>query len=203
MYIHFVKNTNMKHFWGFTMLMTIKRVITVLWKGFISKTADLLGFSHTTISKVYREWWEKYIIYSERQLCGLKCLVDVRGQRRMGRLVRDGRKGNSNSNNHWLQPRYAEHHLWTYNTSNPGTDELQQQKTSWMPLMSAENRKRRLQFAQAHQNWTKEDCNMLPGLMSLDFCCYIQRLGSEFGVKNMKAWIHPALSQRFRLVVVV
>ncbi len=24
-------------------------------------------------------------------------------------------------------------------------------------------------------------------------------VGSEFGVKNMKAWIHPALSQRFRL----
>ncbi len=39
--------------------------------------------------------------------------------------------------------------------------------------------------------------------MSLDFCCDIQIEGSEFGVKNMKAWIHPALSQRFRLVVVV
>ncbi len=39
--------------------------------------------------------------------------------------------------------------------------------------------------------------------MSLDFCCDIQMVGSEFGVKNMKAWIHPALSQRFRLVVVV
>ncbi len=25
--------------------------------------------------------------------------------------------------------------------------------------------------------------------MSLDFCCDIQMLGSEFGVKNMKAWI--------------
>ncbi len=39
--------------------------------------------------------------------------------------------------------------------------------------------------------------------MRLDFCCDIQMVGSEFGLKNMKAWIHPALSQRFRLVVVV
>ncbi len=34
----------------------------------------------------------------------------------------------------------------------------------------------------------------LPGLMSLDFCCDTQMVGSEFGIKNMKAWIHPALS---------
>ncbi len=27
----------------------------------------------------------------------------------------------------------------------------------WVPLQSAKNRKRRLQFAQAHQNWTMED----------------------------------------------
>ncbi len=33
--------------------------------------------------------------------------------------------------------------------------------------------------------------------MSLDFCCDIQKVGSEFGVKNMKALIYPALSQRF------
>ncbi len=63
------------------------------WAGLsISKTADLLGFSHTTISMDYREWSEKERIYSERQLCGQKFLVDVRGQRRMGRLVRDDRK---------------------------------------------------------------------------------------------------------------
>ena len=28
--------------------------------------------------------------------------------------------------------------------------------------------------------------------MSLDFCCDIQTVGSEFGLNNMKAWIHPA-----------
>ncbi len=47
---------------------------------------------HSTISRVYREWSEKEKISSEWQFCGRKCLVDVRGQRRMGRLVRDDRK---------------------------------------------------------------------------------------------------------------
>ncbi len=46
----------------------------------IKKNADLLGFSRTTISWFDREGSEKEKISSEQQLCGWKCLVDVRGE---------------------------------------------------------------------------------------------------------------------------
>ncbi|XP_051561768.1 prothymosin alpha-A-like isoform X1 [Myxocyprinus asiaticus] len=50
----------------------------------ISVTADLLGFSRTTVSRVYST-------SSEPQFCGRKRL-DERGQQRMARLVRADRK---------------------------------------------------------------------------------------------------------------
>ncbi len=116
------------------------------------------------------------------------------GQRRMGRLVRDDRKATvtqiTTRYNQGMQNTISEH------TTRRTLKQMgySSRRPHRVPLLSAKNRKRRLQFAQG---------DYMPGLMSLDFCCDIQMVGSEFGVKNMKAWIHPALSQRFRLVVVV
>ncbi len=123
----------------------------------ISKTADLLRFSHPTISRVYREWSEIEKISSERQLCGWKCLDDVRGQRRMARLVRDARKTTvtqiTTRYNQGMQNTISEH------TTHQTLKQMgfSSRRPLRVPLLSAKNRKRRIQFTQAHQNWTIED----------------------------------------------
>ncbi len=124
---------------------------------FFSKTADLLGFSHTAISRVYREWSEKEKISNERQLCGRKCLVDVRGQRRMGRLVRDDRKETvtqiTTGYNQGMQNTISEH--TTHRTlKQMGSSSRRPHRVL---LLSDKNRTRRIQFTQTHQNWTIED----------------------------------------------
>jgi len=46
----------------------------------ISQSAQLLGFSLTTVYRVYKEWFEKRKTSSMGQSCGRKYLVDARGR---------------------------------------------------------------------------------------------------------------------------
>ncbi len=155
----------------------------------ISKTADQLGFSRTTISRVYREWSEKEKISSERQLCGRKCLVDVRGQRRMDRLVIDDRKTTvtqiTTRYNQDLQNTISEH-TTRRTLKQMGSSSRRPHR---VPLLSDKNSTRRIQFTQTHQNCTTEAqqkiVKPLPGLMSLDFWCDIQ-MGHNLAQRTWK-----------------
>ncbi len=90
-------------------------------------------------------------------MCGRKCLVAVRDQRRMGRLVRDDRKTTvtqiTTRYNHGLQNTISER--TTHRTLKQM--DSSSRRPHRVPLLSAKNSTRRLQFTQTHQNWTIED----------------------------------------------
>lgn len=53
----------------------------------VSATATLLGYSRTTVVRVFKEWSERRVVSSARQSCGRKRLVDDGGQRRLDQLI--------------------------------------------------------------------------------------------------------------------
>jgi len=75
----------------------------------------------------------------------------------MGRLVRDDRKATVTQ----ITTRYNQgiQNTISENTTRQTLKQMDysSRRPHRVPLLSAKNRKRRLQFAQAHQNWTRED----------------------------------------------
>ncbi len=113
-------------------------------------------FMHT-ISWIYRECSEKGKISSEWQLFERKCLVDVRGQRREWADWIDDRKATVTQitarYNQGMQNTISEH------TTRRTLKQMgySSRRPHRVPLLSAKNRKRRLQFTQTPQNWTIGD----------------------------------------------
>ncbi len=113
---------------------------------------------HTQPSLGFTENGPRKKISSERQLCGWKCLVDVRGQRRMDRLVRDDRKITvtqiTTRYNQDLQNTISEH-TTRQTLKQMGSSSRRPHR---VPLRSDKNSTRRIQFTQTQQNQTIEDC---------------------------------------------
>uniref|UniRef100_A0AAY5KPP9 Transposase Tc1-like domain-containing protein n=1 Tax=Esox lucius TaxID=8010 RepID=A0AAY5KPP9_ESOLU len=106
-----------------------------------------------------------------RQSCGRKCLVDARGQRRMGRLIQADRRATlteiTTRYNRGMQQSICEATTRTtlrrmgYNSRRP----------HWVPLISTTNRKKRgYNLHKLTKIGQLKTGRMLPGLMSLDFC---------------------------------
>ncbi len=121
------------------------------------KLLDLLGFSSTPSLEFTENGQKKEKISSEQQFCGRKCLVNVRGQGRMGRLIREDRKATvtqiTTRYTQGMQNTISERTThWTLKQMNYSS-----RRPHRVPLLSAKNRTRRLQFTQAQLNWTIED----------------------------------------------
>lgn len=138
-------------------------------------------FSHTVISRVYRVWSKKKeretenIQWAAVLWAKMPCWCKRSGLRQRPKVTQ------LTAGYSWgLQKTITER------ATRPVSKRIgcSSRRPQGEPLLSAENRKLRLQFTQALQNWTIEHCKTSPGLMSHDFSCDVQMVGSEFGCKH-------------------
>ncbi len=112
----------------------------------------------------------------------------------MGRLVRDDRKATVTQ----IITRYNQdiQNAISERTTRQTLKQMgySSRRPHRVPLLSAKNRKRRLQFAQTHQNWTIKDLKNVAWSDESRLLLQHSDVESEFGVKNMKAWILPCLN---------
>ncbi len=124
-------------------------------------------------------------------------------QRRMGRLVRDDRKATvtqiTTRYNQDLQNTISEH---TTRRTLKQMDSSSR-RPHRVPIRSDKNSTRRLQFTQDHQNWTIEDWKNVAWSDESRLLLRHSDGSVRIWRKEHESMDHPALSQRFRLVLVV
>lgn len=123
----------------------------------ISKTAGLVKCSRAAVVNVYREWTTTQKTGSQRRACGRHRLLDARSERRLAKIVRTNRKASvrqiAANLNEGTSVKASERtvrrtlHRMGYGSRRPIRK----------PLLSAFNRRRRLQFAKEHKDWTVDD----------------------------------------------
>lgn len=123
----------------------------------ISKTAALVKCSRAAVVNVYKEWTIKQKTGSQRQTCGRHRVLNARSERRLARVVQRNRRATV---------RQIASHLNQGATVNVSERTVRRtlrrigygsRRPVRKPLLSALNKRRRLQFAKEHKHWTVDD----------------------------------------------
>lgn len=101
---------------------------------------EWLWMCHTGWSQYFRRCWSTGILYVK-----LSC--------RLQRSEEDGQTSSSKYESNTCYRTISEHATW----QTLKQMEYSSRRAHWLPLLSAKDRKLKLQLTQVHQNWTIED----------------------------------------------